>query len=169
MLFFSFFWTFFHFSLNPAGDIGLVWPPTGIHSLNTFRIPLINTLILVSSGLTLTIRHNWILLNRNHAEGWLIVTILLGALFTACQAFEYYQAPFTIIRANYGNIFYLGTGFHGGHVLAGTTLLIISWIKLRGRKYNFLHHVSFEARIWYWHFVDAVWLFLFISIYWWAA
>lgn len=169
ILFFRFFWTFFHFALNPVGDIGLVWPPTGIHRLNAFRIPIINTIILVSSGLTLTLSHHLLLINSKSAIQWLALTLFLGVTFTLLQAFEYYQASFSIIRANYGSIFFLATGFHGGHVLAGSTLLLISLIKLTQEKYSLWHHFRFEASIWYWHFVDVVWLFLYTFVYWWGA
>jgi len=168
MLFFRIFWGFFHFSLNPTGEIGLVWPPTAVQRLNAFRIPFLNLLILVRSGLTLTIRHYLLVQNSILSATWLIVTICLGVLFTSLQVFEYFQRRFTMMRANYGSIFFMSTGFHGAHVIIGTVLLMTSLYKLLLNRYRFSHHTFFELRIWYWHFVDLVWLFLFGAVYWWA-
>jgi len=169
MLFFSFFWTFFHFSLNPTGDVGFKFPSTGLKSLNAFRIPFLNTIILVSSGLTITISHNLIIMRSKKRINWLVVTVLLGAIFTTFQIFEYYQSSFNFMIRSRRNIFFTATGFHGVHVLIGTCLLLISLIKMYFNNYNRLHHLFFEDAIWYWHFVDVVWLFLFVAIYWWGG
>lgn len=168
IFFFSFFWTFLHFSLNPVGEVGLTFPPTGIVSLNPFSVPLLNTLILVTRGRTLTVAHHLLLINKTSRINWLVITLVLGVTFTCLQAFEYYQATFTIMSANYGRIFFLATGFHGLHVLVGSILLAIRLVKLINYRYTAWHHVRFEAAAWYWHFVDVVWLALFSLVYWWA-
>jgi len=170
IFFFRFFWTFLHFSLNPLGEVGLSWPPRGISPLDPFRVPLLNTFILVTSGRTLTLSHHYLLGGRLFKRVvWIYLTLLLALSFTACQVFEYFQAFFSISRANYGGIFFLATGFHGSHVLAGTSLLLISLVKLTRINYSGWHHVSYETAAWYWHFVDVVWLGLFSLVYWWAA
>jgi len=170
IFFFRFFWTFLHFRLNPIGDIGLSWPPNSVCPLDPFRVPLLNTFILVSSGRTLTLSHHYLLGGYlNSRKIWLILTLILAVAFTLCQGFEYFQAFYRIRMSNYGRIFFLSTGFHGSHVLAGTNLLLISLIKLFRSNYNGWHHIRFETAAWYWHFVDVVWLGLFSLVYWWAA
>nr|WGO57969.1 cytochrome c oxidase subunit III [Perisphaerus sp. 1 ZQW-2023b] len=168
--FISFFWAFFHSSLSPTLEIGSLWPPIGIMPFNPLQIPLLNTTILLSSGVTITWAHHSLLENNyNQAFQGLFLTIILGVYFTALQAFEYMESPFTISDSIYGTTFFVATGFHGIHVLIGTTFLLMCLI--RHSKYHFssLHHFGFEAAAWYWHFVDVVWLFLYISIYWWGS
>lgn len=170
MFFFRFFWTFLHFRTNPMGEVGLTWPPRGINPLDPFRVPLLNTFILVRSGRTLTLSHHYLLNSKlTNRVIWLVFTLILAVAFTACQVFEYFEAFFTIRMANYGRIFFLSTGFHGSHVFAGTTLLLISLVKIIRGNFNMWHHTRFEAAAWYWHFVDVVWLGLFRLVYWWAA
>lgn len=168
ILFFSFFWTYLHFSLNPIADLGLVWPSQGVYSLDPLSVPLLNTLILVSSGLTLTVRHHFMLNNNLLRLQWLLITVLLGLIFTLFQVFEYQSASYTWSSSTYGSTFFIITGFHGGHVIVGTLLLTISLIKITIFKFNPWHHVLFELSAWYWHFVDVVWLFLYIIVYWWS-
>lgn len=168
ILFFRFFWTYLHFSLNPVAELGLVWPSQGVLRLDPLSVPLLNTLILVSSGLTLTISHHLILNNCAKRLQWLLVTVLLGLIFTLFQIFEYYSAGYTWASSTYGSTFFIITGFHGGHVIVGTLLLLIRLIKIIYLKFNILHHVLFELSAWYWHFVDIVWLFLYIIVYWWS-
>jgi cytochrome c oxidase subunit 3 len=168
IFFFRIFWAFFHFALNPVGEVGFQFPAAGLDGLNPYSIPLYNTVILVSSGLTLTISHNYILLNQKSAIKWLLITIGLGLAFTRLQLFEYYVCSFTFSSANYGTIFFMSTGFHGFHVIIGTLLLVASLSKIFLNKFNNLHHTFYEGRIWYWHFVDVVWLFLYLSVYFWA-
>jgi len=170
MFFFGFFWAFFHSSFAPTIEIGAVWPPVGIEVLNAWEVPLLNTLILLLSGATATWAHHAIISgNRKEALTGLIATIVLGATFTALQVFEYVECAFKISDGVYGSTFYLATGFHGFHVLIGTTFLAVCLY--RQWKYHFTreHHFGFEAAAWYWHFVDVVWLFLFVSIYWWGG
>nr|YP_010714904.1 cytochrome c oxidase subunit III [Neohydnus jiuzhaigouensis]WDE20718.1 cytochrome c oxidase subunit III [Neohydnus jiuzhaigouensis] len=168
--FISFFWGFFHNSLAPAIEIGMNWPPLGIKPFNPLQIPLLNTLILLTSGLTVTWAHHGLMENNyKQALQGLIFTVLLGFYFTLLQGYEYYEAPFTISDAIYGASFYMATGFHGIHVIIGTTFLLICLIRHIFYHYSATHHFGFEAAAWYWHFVDVVWLFLYISIYWWGS
>lgn len=168
VLFFrAFFWTFFHRSLNPLLEIGLIWPPSGISTLNPFQIPLLNTIILLSSGISVTWFHHALIHNRLDNIR-ILATVVLGGYFTFLQWWEYNEALFTIADSVYGRVFFLATGFHGLHVLIGTLFLLWQWARIRATLYNAHRHVGLEARIWYWHFVDVVWLFLFRIIYWWG-
>nr|BAP90289.1 cytochrome oxidase subunit 3 [Tropiocolotes steudneri] len=168
--FLGFFWAFYHSSLAPTHELGGCWPPSGITPLNPFEVPLLNTAVLLASGVTVTWAHHSIMEDRRkEAVQGLALTILLGAYFTALQAAEYHEASFTLADATYGSTFFVATGFHGLHVIIGTTFLAICL--LRQMKFHFTtsHHFGFEAAAWYWHFVDVVWLFLYISIYWWGS
>jgi len=168
--FISFFWAFFHSSLSPAIELGATWPPTGIIPFNPFQIPLLNTAILLASGVTVTwAHHSLIEKNYTQATQGLTFTVILGIYFTSLQAYEYIEAPFTIADAVYGSTFYIATGFHGFHVLIGTTFLLICLIRHINFHFSSTHHFGFEAAAWYWHFVDVVWLFLYVSIYWWGS
>jgi len=168
IFFFSFFWAYFHSALAPRVEIGQLWPPYGIQPFNPFDIPLINTIILVSSGLTITWSHHSIL-NKNFIETKksLLLTIMLGIYFTSLQLIEYKESPFTIADSIYGSTFFIATGFHGLHVIIGTLFLFFCYLRLKSLHFSSIHHFGFEAAAWYWHFVDVVWLFLYISIYWW--
>jgi len=168
--FFSFFWGFFHSSLAPSIDIGATWPPVGIHAFNPFEIPLLNTAILLSSGATVTWSHHALVSgNRKESLLALILTVFLGLIFTALQGLEYYEASFSIADSVYGSTFFVATGFHGLHVIIGTTFLIVCFFRLVNHQFTKHHHNGFEASIWYWHFVDYVWIFLYICIYWWGS
>nr|QUB07207.1 cytochrome c oxidase subunit 3 [Labidostomis urticarum] len=168
--FISFFWSFFHSSLSPTIELGLLWPPKGIQTFNPLEIPLLNTMILLTSGLTVTWAHHSLMENNyNKALQGLILTVTLGIYFTALQGFEYIEAPFTIADSVYGSTFFMATGFHGLHVIIGTTFLGVCLIRLYLNHFSSTHHFGFEAAAWYWHFVDVVWLFLYISIYWWGS
>nr|AYW52303.1 cytochrome c oxidase subunit 3 [Agrilinae sp. 1 ACP-2013] len=168
--FISFFWGFFHSSLSPAVEIGLIWPPKGITPFNPISIPLLNTLILLTSGITVTWAHHALMENNfNQTKQGLLLTVLLGVYFTALQAYEYVESPFTIADAVYGSSFFMATGFHGLHVIIGTTFLLICLMRHVNNHFSQTHHFGFEAAAWYWHFVDVVWLFLYISIYWWGS
>ncbi len=168
--FFSFFWAFFHSALAPAVELGSIWPPIGITPLNAFEVPLLNTAILLSSGATVTWSHHAVINgNRKEAIVGLVLTVVLGIVFTALQAMEYYEATFTISDSVYGTTFYVATGFHGLHVLIGTSFLMVMLIRMIHHHFTRHHHLGLEAAILYWHFVDVVWIFLFVSIYWWGA
>nr|UXG57160.1 cytochrome c oxidase subunit 3 [Procecidochares utilis] len=169
LFFLSFFWAFFHSSLAPSIELGMTWPPMGITPFNPFQIPLLNTTILLTSGVTITWSHHSLLENNySQTNQGLFFTILLGIYFTILQAYEYMEAPFTIADSIYGSTFFMTTGFHGIHVLIGMTFLLVCLIRNLNCHFSKNHHFGFEAAIWYWHFVDIVWLFLYISIYWWG-
>nr|WBV74589.1 cytochrome coxidase subunit III [Cordax unidentatus] len=168
--FLSFFWAFFHSSLSPTLEIGSSWPPVGIQPFNPLQVPLLNTAILLASGVTVTWAHHGLLeSNKTQATQGLILTVSLGVYFTALQAYEYIEAPFTIADSVYGSTFFVATGFHGLHVLVGTTFLIVCLGRTLSEHFSWNHHFGFEAAAWYWHFVDVVWLFLYLSIYWWGG
>ena len=170
MFFFAFFWAFFHSSLSPSFDIGGIYPPIGIEVLNPWEIPLLNTIILLTSGVSITWAHHAILVgSRKKAILGLFLTIFLAVFFTALQGFEYNTAPFTISDSVYGATFFMTTGFHGFHVFIGTCFLIVCGIRLIYHHFTREHHFGFEAASWYWHFVDVVWLFVFVTIYWWGS
>jgi heme/copper-type cytochrome/quinol oxidase subunit 3 len=237
MVFFSAFWAFFHSSLSPSIFIGNVWPPLGITPLQTWGIPFLNTLILLSSGVTVTYAHRALIassvLNCStelegliyfkfiesaiteyglpdtgetilalvtsldegaveskvvfskfrtqylyktnwatympHVSVGLFITIFYGIVFSLFQRYEYIHAPFAMNDSIYGSTFYATTGLHGLHVLVGTIFLIVGLLRTINRHFTAEHHVGLEAAIWYWHFVDVVWLFLFVSVYWWSA
>lgn len=167
--FISFFWGFFHRRLSPNIELGIMWPPKGITPFNPIHIPLLNTLILLTSGLTVTWAHHRLIENNfNQSIQGLILTVLLGIYFRILQGYEYIEAPFCISDAIYGSSFFIATGFHGIHVIIGTTFLLICLIRHTKNHFSSIHHFGFEAAAWYWHFVDVVWLFLYISIYWWG-
>lgn len=170
MFFFAFFWAFFHSSLNPAPEIGGVWPPKGIDVLSAWEIPLLNTIILLTSGASCTWCHHAIVAGeRKEALLSLIITLILAVFFTTLQAFEYVNAGFTISDSVFGSTFFMATGFHGFHVIIGTTFLAVCFFRLLNYHFTQEHHFGFEAAAWYWHFVDVVWLFLFVTIYWWGG
>nr|AXS66235.1 cytochrome c oxidase subunit 3 [Cucujoidea sp. 2 KM-2017] len=168
--FISFFWGFFHSSLSPSIEIGMMWPPKGIQPFNPLEIPLLNTLILLTSGLTVTWAHHSLMENNFYqALQSLLLTVILGIYFSILQGYEYMEASFTIADAVYGSSFFMATGFHGLHVLIGSTFLLICLVRHYSNHFSCIHHFGFEAAAWYWHFVDVVWLFLYISIYWWGS
>nr|AML26191.1 cytochrome c oxidase subunit III [Scolytinae sp. BMNH 1274291] len=168
--FFAFFWAFFHSSLAPAIELGMNWPPKEIKTFNPLEIPLLNTLILLTSGLTITWSHHSLMENNyNQSLQSLGLTVFLGIYFSILQGFEYMEAPFSIADSVYGSTFFMTTGLHGLHVIVGTTFLLICLIRLFKNHFSQTHHFGFEAAAWYWHFVDVVWLFLYISIYWWGS
>jgi heme/copper-type cytochrome/quinol oxidase subunit 3 len=231
MFFFSFFWAFFHASLSPSIVGGSVWPPLGIVVLNPLKLPLLNTIILLSSGVSVTWAHYSLCQSKNFSpyvesssvdhvlfydvydsilvenayhmifscnilKGdtlWnnkehqlvfsrlvydqssidtqlaLLVTLILAIEFTGCQAYEYYEALFYINDGVYGSTFYVATGFHGLHVMIGTIFLGVALGRLFKEHFTFNHHVGFELAIWYWHFVDVVWLVLYVFIYCWSG
>jgi cytochrome c oxidase subunit 3 len=170
MFFFAFFWAFFHSSFNPSHAIGGVWPPAFIVTLDPWKVPLLNTCLLLSSGASVTWAHHSIVMgSKFQACLSLIITIVLAIIFTALQGFEYVSAPFSISDGVYGSCFYMATGFHGFHVVIGTIFLTVCLFRLYLNHFTREHHFGFEAAAWYWHFVDVVWLFLFITVYWWGS
>ena len=170
LFFFSIFWAFFHSALSPNIELGLQWPPLGILSINPFELPLLNTIILLSSGFTLTLSH------FSHLKGFrlgtltgLIFTLCLAILFTYFQAVEYIVSSFTITDGIFGSCFYIGTGFHGIHVIVGSIFLFIGFIRSLYYHFTKNHHLGLESSIYYWHFVDIVWIFLYLTMYYWGS
>ena len=169
MFFVAWFWAFFAPALYPETHNLTQWPPEGIETFDPWHLPLINTLILLTSGTTVTWAHH--ALQHGDRKGLirgLVLTVLLGALFTCVQAYEYGHAAFEFSGNIYGAVFYMATGFHGFHVLVGTIFLIVCLIRAANGHFKPDHHFGFEAAAWYWHFVDVVWLFLFCCIYVWG-
>nr|YP_784038.1 cytochrome c oxidase subunit III [Scutigerella causeyae]ABF93303.1 cytochrome c oxidase subunit III [Scutigerella causeyae] len=170
LFFVSFFWAFFHSSLSPTPELGAHWPPSGIYPFNPFQIPLLNTAILLASGISVTwAHHSLIESNFSQAKIALLITVTLGIYFSILQGFEYKEASFAISDSSYGSTFFVATGFHGLHVLIGTSFLLVCLLRHNMTHFSASHHFGFEAAAWYWHFVDVVWLFLYISIYWWGS
>jgi len=166
--FFSFFWGYFHRRLAINIELGFVWPPVGIIRFNPYRIPLLNRIILLSSGVTVTWAHHAILdKDFNGTYYGFLLTLLLGFYFTFLQGLEYLERFFCIRDSVYRSIFFLATGFHGVHVIVGRLYLLISFLRCIKGKIRSIHHVGAELAIWYWHFVDVVWLFLYRFVYWW--
>nr|AZL93197.1 cytochrome c oxidase subunit 3 [Dryinus sp. ZJUH_2016011] len=165
--FMSFFWVYFDILLSQDIELGLKFPPMGVTPFNPFNIPLLNTLILLSSGISVTWTHNSIINNMYiNSIFSLIITIILGIYFTLMQIYEYVEAPFSMSDSLYGSIFFTATGFHGLHVCMGTIFLMIALKRLLKKEFSSIHHLNFESSSWYWHFVDVVWLFLYLFMYW---
>nr|ABJ55876.1 cytochrome c oxidase subunit III [Sagaminopteron nigropunctatum] len=168
--FFAFFWAYFHSSLAPTPELGSVWPPIGISTLETFQVPLLNTSVLLLSGVSVTWAHHAIE-EKDHKSAMmgLGLTLMLGFYFVWLQYGEYAETSFSIADSVYGSAFFIATGFHGLHVLVGATFLTVCFVRLRSMHFDSEHHVGFLGAAWYWHFVDVVWLFLYVSIYWWGS
>jgi cytochrome c oxidase subunit 3 len=176
--FVAWFWAFFDAALFPGAAnmpgrtevTGGIWPPKGVTIFNPFDLPLMNTLILLLSGTTVTWAHHAILEgDQKSAVRGLALTVGLGAIFTCVQAYEYAHAAFGFREGIYSSTFYMATGFHGAHVLIGTIFLLVCLFRAQKGHFTPKQHFGFEAAAWYWHFVDVVWLFLFFCIYWWGA
>ena len=174
MFFVAWFWAYFDASLYPGEAIqfsrteltGGHWPPDGIETFDPWHLPLINTLILLTSGTTVTWAHHALLEdNREELKWGLILTVGLGALFTVFQVYEYQHAAFGFSGHIYGATFFMATGFHGFHVIVGTIFLLVCLLRAINGGFTPKQHFGFEAAAWYWHFVDVVWLFLFVVIY----
>lgn len=174
MFFSAWFWSFFKHAMYPMGPLSPavdgVWPPAGIVPFDPWHLPLINTLILLLSGVTLTWAHHALVHGHDRREvvRALALTVLLGMSFTGLQAFEYSHAAFGLSGNIYGAVFFMATGFHGAHVIIGTIFLFVCLLRVRAGHFTAERHVGFEAAAWYWHFVDVVWLFLFSAVYIWG-
>lgn len=165
----AFFWAFFNASLYPVEAIGFVWPPANIEIIDPFQLPLLMTMILLLSGCTVTWAHHAILHNNQYdAVRGLGLTVVLGIIFLALQVYEYAHAHFGFTEGIYPSTFFMATGFHGFHVLVGTIFLFVCYKRAQKGHFTAENHFGFEAAAWYWHFVDVVWLFLFISMYIWG-
>lgn len=170
MFFVAWFWAFFDAAFYPKAATGGVWPPVGIETLDPWHLPLINTLILLLSGTTVTAAHHYLIEGKQDLTvKWLVATVALGLLFTGFQVYEYMHATFAFSGQIYGATFYMATGFHGFHVAVGTLFLAVCLVRAARGSFKADHHFGFEAAAWYWHFVDVVWLFLFAAIYIWGA
>ncbi|WP_397584078.1 cytochrome c oxidase subunit 3 [Sphingorhabdus sp.] len=193
MFFVAWFWAWFDYSLFPVplelvkdaethaftvtnliGQEGaaalMQWPPKGLEVLDSMKLPLLNTLILLCSGTTVTWAHHALIHgDREGLKKGLWLTIFLGLLFSSIQAYEYAEAPFPFAGLNYGTAFFMATGFHGFHVIVGTIFLAVCLARTYKGHFTPQQHFGFEAAAWYWHFVDVVWLFLFITIYIWGG
>ena len=177
MFFVAWFWAYFDAALYPNDPVQYeraqlmgAWPPKGIETFDPWHLPLVNTLILLTSGTTVTWAHHALLEgDREGVKQGLILTVILGLLFTTCQAWEYGHAAFAFSGHIYGATFFMATGFHGAHVIIGTIFLAVCLLRVYKGQFTPNHHIGFEFAAWYWHFVDVVWLFLFASIYVWGA
>jgi cytochrome c oxidase subunit 3 len=168
--FLSAFWAYFHSSLAPTVELGTQWPPVGVTALSPMAVPLMNTLLLVSSGATITYGHHAIFQkSRPRALMGVALTVFLAIIFTVMQGLEYDVAGFTMSDGAYGTVFFATTGLHGFHVLIGTIALAVGLVRTMLYHFTSTHHIGLEASILYWHFVDVVWLFLYMAVYWWGA
>jgi cytochrome c oxidase subunit 3 len=179
MFFVAWFWAFFEMAIfhwrraaSPIEDVAHAWqswPPVGIETFDPFHVPLINTMVLLLSGTTVTWAHHALQQgDRDGAKLGLLLTVLLGMSFTALQVYEYASAGFGFGGATvglYGSTFFMATGFHGAHVVIGTIFLAVCLLRLLAGGFTPQKHFGFEAAAWYWHFVDVVWLFLFSFVY----
>jgi cytochrome c oxidase subunit 3 len=169
MFFFSFFWAFFYFSVTPSFDPACSWPPKAILQAKPFGMALLNTYLLLSSGAALTWAHHAMVKgSKKNVIVALLYTLSFAVLFMNIQYYEYTTYPFNISDGIYGSCFYMLTGFHGFHVFVGTIALFVSLIRTVLNHFTREQHVGFEGAIWYWHFVDVVWLGLFLAVYWWG-
>ena len=178
MFFLAWFWAFFDASLfsgeliqeSRVAHTGGHWPPDGVEVFNPWHLPLLNTVILLTSGATVTWAHHALKENKRGGLIWgLVLTVVLGVAFTCIQAYEYAHAGFGFTDGIYSSTFFMATGFHGAHVIIGSIFLMVCLGRSLAGHFKPDHHFGFEAAAWYWHFVDVVWLFLFFAIYWWGG
>lgn len=170
MFFSAFFWAYFDSALYPREAIGFTWPPKNIETFDPFDLPFVMTLILLLSGTTVTWAHHAILDGKQKdAVKALAITVALGVSFSALQFLEYSHADFTIKSGIFGSTFYMATGFHGLHVIIGTIFLAVCWYRAAKGHFTPQSHFGLEAAAWYWHFVDVVWLFLFVAVYYYGS
>ncbi|MDE0044371.1 MAG: cytochrome c oxidase subunit 3 [bacterium] len=170
MFFLAWFWAYFNAALFPTIQMGGIWPPENTLTFDPWDLPFINTLVLLTSGTTVTWAHHALREGkRDQLIAGLWVTVVLGITFTAFQIVEYAEAPFSFSGGIYGSTFFMATGFHGFHVIVGTIFLAVCLVRACKGHFTPQQHFGFEAAAWYWHFVDVIWLFLFCSIYWWGA
>jgi cytochrome c oxidase subunit 3 len=173
MFFFALFWAYFHFSLNPSIWIGAMWPPFGMKTISPWGLPLLNTMVLLMSGVTLTLVQKTIIRNmglaRAYAIKWFMVTLFLAVSFLLIQRYEFIHAPFSINDSVYGSIFFLITGTHGLHVIAGTGFLFVCFMRVVARHFYQENALALDLAAMYWHFVDIVWILVFLIVYWWGG
>ena len=186
MFFFSFFWSFFHYSLNPSIHTGSVWPVYGINPVHPFHLPLLNTIILLTSGLYATASHFHLAYGVSTPITWkvnffagnyflfglkdtLAVSIILGIIFIYTQGYEFSVADFGLSDSVYGSIFYILTGFHGLHVIIGVIFLFVTLLRCIKNHFFFETHLGFLFAVWYWHFVDIIWILVYLFVYVWGS
>jgi len=167
-LFAGFFWAYFHGSLSPAIELGSVWPPVGIEIIDPWGVPILNIVVLLSSGAFLTWAHEKLISGQEaEARYGIIITVLLGIFFLSLQFAEYSLAPFTMADSVYGSSFYMITTCHMFHVIIGSSFLAVG--ALRVNHFTKEHHLGLEAAVWYWHIVDVIFLIVFAVVYWWGS
>jgi heme/copper-type cytochrome/quinol oxidase subunit 3 len=164
--FFRVFWRFFHVRVAPLSGRMWRWPLEGILAIPYAQVPILNTIILLARGVTATLAHHEFL--KGQKSHWIIIRVFLGIYFLTLQGVEYFASSFTISSRVFGRVFFFGTGFHGLHVCLGAIILIIRIIRIEKAGFNSQHHFGVEFSLWYWHFVDVVWLFLFFWVYIWG-
>lgn len=170
LFFLAIFWAYFHSALSPTVELGGNWPPLGIEAINAFELPLLNTALLLASGVTITYAHHSLIQGkRSSALLGTMYTIILALVFTTFQDIEYSVSSFTLSDGAFGSCFYFGTGFHGLHVIIGTIFIAVGFFRLQAYHLTENRHLGLESAIIYWHFVDIVWLFLFITVYYWGS
>jgi len=168
--FVSFFWAYLHFALSPAVEIGSLWPPLGIVVPQYWSLPFLNTCLLLVSGSTLTCAHFFLISgSMSSCSSYLLLTLFLGSVFLGVQLIEFFLCSFTISDSAYGSAFFLATGFHGLHVFVGTAILLVALARLFSGHFTRSRHFGLEFRIWYWHFVDVIWLLLYLIFYVWGT
>ena len=170
MFFVAWFWAYYNAALFPTIEMGSVWPPEGVVTFNPWDLPFLNTIILLTSSTTVTWAHH--ALRHGDYRGLklgLWITVVLGVVFSIIQGIEYSEAAFSFSGGIYGSTFFMATGFHGAHVIIGTIFLAVCLVRVYRGHFKPDQHFGLEAAAWYWHFVDVVWIFLFVSIYWWGA
>lgn len=170
IIFFSFFFAYFYNSLIPSVNVGGIWPPVGIETLDASAIPLLNTVILFMSGISVTASQHYIVAkNRKNAIIYLLLTVILGIIFLYFQFYEYQNSLFSISDSVFGASFFLLTGFHGFHVLIGVLFLVTSLLRLIAYHYSENHFLNATFASIYYHFVDVVWIILYGVIYCWGS
>ncbi|YP_054504.1 cytochrome c oxidase subunit 3 (mitochondrion) [Kluyveromyces lactis] len=170
LIFAALFWAYFHSAMSPNIELGGVWPPVGIQAVQPTELPLLNTIILLSSGATITYSHHGLVGgNRKNALSGLLITFWLIVIFVTCQYIEYTNATFTITDGVYGSVFYAGTGLHFLHMVMLAAMLGINYWRLRNYHLTATHHVGYETTVLYCHILDIIWLFLYIVFYWWGV
>lgn len=164
--FLAFFWAYLHCSSSPNVELGSSWPPPGLTPLSAFHLPLLNTVVLLTSGASVTFSHASLKAGSFSTSALSLgITVLLGLFFTLAQGLEYFLCSFCISDSSYGSCFFLATGFHGFHVLLGSAFLAVCLLRLSASHFSTTRHLGFEFACWYWHFVDVVWILLYLIIY----
>nr|AAS77796.1 cytochrome oxidase subunit III [Siphoninus phillyreae] len=167
--FISFFWMYFYLSLSPDTSLSSTWPPKGIEPTNYLDIPLLNTLILLTSGFLITWSHYSMMINLpNIMKTTCMLTIIMGTYFFSIQMYEYYVITFDFSDSVFSSSFFILTGFHGFHVIVGILFIMVNFVRFKNFNFSISSTAGFDYSVWYWHFVDVIWLFLCMFLYWWS-